>query len=245
VLGDGTVASSGGRVVKNVAGYDIGRMLCGSLGSLAVVVEAAFTLHPLPAATATVVAGGLSPSALAAAASRVAALPAPVSALDAHWPDGFLVARLEGTRAGVGTGAEAVAAASGGDVLTGAAATDLDVRLRLRPWDGEGLVAGIGAPLSRVAELLEACSDFAAAAVVRAGVGAAEARLPVDAEAVMGFRAAVERIGGHLSLRRGGSLLPGLAWPDGEPVAVELARSVKRSLDPAGTLACGRRQGGV
>jgi glycolate oxidase FAD binding subunit len=48
VLGDGTVASSGGKVVKNVAGYDLARLVCGSEGRLAFVARVSFRLHPLP-----------------------------------------------------------------------------------------------------------------------------------------------------------------------------------------------------
>jgi glycolate oxidase FAD binding subunit len=55
VLADGTVANAGGKVVKNVAGYDLGRLVCGSQGRLAFVARASFRLHPLPATSATVV----------------------------------------------------------------------------------------------------------------------------------------------------------------------------------------------
>jgi glycolate oxidase FAD binding subunit len=54
VLGDGTVASSGGKVVKNVAGYDLGKLVCGSQGRLALIARVALRLHPVPAAAATV-----------------------------------------------------------------------------------------------------------------------------------------------------------------------------------------------
>ena len=53
VLADGTVARSGGRVVKNVAGYDLCKLLTGSFGTLAVITEATFRLHPLPQHTQT------------------------------------------------------------------------------------------------------------------------------------------------------------------------------------------------
>ena len=49
VRSDGTVAKSGGKVVKNVAGYDLGRLFTGSFGTLGLIVEAVFRLHPLPA----------------------------------------------------------------------------------------------------------------------------------------------------------------------------------------------------
>jgi glycolate oxidase FAD binding subunit len=54
VLPDGTRAHSGGKVVKNVAGYDLGKLYCGSSGRLGTVERLALRLHPLPAAAATV-----------------------------------------------------------------------------------------------------------------------------------------------------------------------------------------------
>ena len=55
VLTDGTLASSGGKVVKNVAGYDLGKLFCGSRGAFGWIQRAALRLHPRPAAQATVV----------------------------------------------------------------------------------------------------------------------------------------------------------------------------------------------
>jgi glycolate dehydrogenase FAD-binding subunit len=54
VLADGTIASAGGKVVKNVAGYDLARLVCGSEGRIAFVARASFRLHPLPRASQTV-----------------------------------------------------------------------------------------------------------------------------------------------------------------------------------------------
>src|SRR5256885_7365916 len=51
---DGVVARAGGKVVKNVAGYDLGKLVAGSYGTLGLVAECAFRLHPLPAATPVV-----------------------------------------------------------------------------------------------------------------------------------------------------------------------------------------------
>jgi glycolate dehydrogenase FAD-binding subunit len=56
VLADGTIASSGGKVVKNVAGYDLARLVCGSRGRLALIARASFRLHPVPKAAQTVAA---------------------------------------------------------------------------------------------------------------------------------------------------------------------------------------------
>ena len=55
VLPDGMRASSGGKVVKNVAGYDLGKLFCGSLGQLGTVERLALRLHPLPASARSIV----------------------------------------------------------------------------------------------------------------------------------------------------------------------------------------------
>jgi len=55
VLPDGTRASSGGKVVKNVAGYDLGKLFCGSRGRLGSVERLALRLHPLPESARTIV----------------------------------------------------------------------------------------------------------------------------------------------------------------------------------------------
>jgi glycolate oxidase FAD binding subunit len=52
VLADGTIARSGGKVVKNVAGYDLPKLLIGSFGTLGIITEVTFRLHSLPQATA-------------------------------------------------------------------------------------------------------------------------------------------------------------------------------------------------
>jgi glycolate oxidase FAD binding subunit len=64
VLADGTIASSGGKVVKNVAGYDLGKLFSGSRGRLGLVARLALRLHPRPASEATVVVEGDDPRAL-------------------------------------------------------------------------------------------------------------------------------------------------------------------------------------
>ncbi|MBA2637584.1 MAG: FAD-binding oxidoreductase, partial [Solirubrobacterales bacterium] len=62
-LPDGTVARAGGRVIKNVAGYDLSKLLCGSFGTLGLISEVAVRLHPRPPTTATAVGTGVDPRA--------------------------------------------------------------------------------------------------------------------------------------------------------------------------------------
>ena len=83
VLGDGTVASAGGKVVKNVAGYDLGKLVCGSEGRLALIARVSLRLHPLPAASATLVVETDDPASVVRALRRSQLHP---SALDVLHP---------------------------------------------------------------------------------------------------------------------------------------------------------------
>jgi FAD/FMN-containing dehydrogenase len=95
VLGDGTIASSGGKVVKNVAGYDLARLVCGSRGRLAFIARASFRLHPLPRAARTLVA---EPGDVPAAVAALLGSQLQPSALDVLHP-GRVVLLFEGAEA--------------------------------------------------------------------------------------------------------------------------------------------------
>jgi glycolate oxidase FAD binding subunit len=87
-LSDGTLARSGGKVIKNVAGYDLGKLFCGSFGTLGLIVRIAVRLHPLPTATASAAGGTYDPEKLGAAARALAALPLEADCLDVDWRGG-------------------------------------------------------------------------------------------------------------------------------------------------------------
>lgn len=100
-LCDGRVVKAGGNVVKNVAGYDIGRLMSGSFGSLAFIASATFKLSPLPRATSTVVADFDDAAALVRAITAVGASQLEPAAFDLHATSatggGRLLARFEST----------------------------------------------------------------------------------------------------------------------------------------------------
>src|ERR1700733_3609093 len=161
VRADGVVAHAGGKVVKNVAGYDLGKLFSGSQGTLGLITEATFRLHPRPGAVAWVT-GDYGPSALPGVAAAVASAAGSAlvpSAVELAWSDAFLRigVLLEGTESGVaeraGRIAELIASAGGTPVVSRSEA----------PFRWFDLVPAAGAPatvvrvtcwLSRLAEVL-------------------------------------------------------------------------------------------
>ncbi|MEA2398076.1 MAG: glycolate oxidase binding subunit, partial [Thermoleophilaceae bacterium] len=87
-LSDGTVARAGGKVIKNVAGYDLAKLFTGSYGTLGAILEVAVRLHPLPAATVTVVGESDDPAAVAAAAAALTHATLEAQCLDVAWSGG-------------------------------------------------------------------------------------------------------------------------------------------------------------
>ena len=85
VRADGTVARSGGKVVKNVAGYDLGKLFSGSYGTLGLITEATFRLHPLPEQSAWLTLDAADTDATAAAVRAIDASRLAPSAIELTW----------------------------------------------------------------------------------------------------------------------------------------------------------------
>jgi len=240
VLSDGTVGRSGGKVVKNVAGFDVAKLLIGSLGTLAIVTEVAFRLHPLPAASRTVAFESRSVLDLCAFAARVGRLQVTPSVVDLHWPEGVVVVRFDSSEEGAAVQAERVTQDIGGHTVVADDEPALTASLAGSPWTGAGLIGAVATLPVRAGEFLSSMSATCDAVAWRPLLGTGEMRFAP--EALETVRAAVRTAGGRLAIRRGDGLLPGDA---GDDVAVDLMRSVKRQLDPARTLSPGRQVGGI
>src|SRR6266550_2991912 len=105
VRADGTVTKSGGKVVKNVAGYDLAKLACGSYGTLGVVTQAAFRLHPVPPGRAYASVGTADAAGTHAAVQRVLHGQVVPSAIELDHPAGqhrsTLTVLVEGIAAGL------------------------------------------------------------------------------------------------------------------------------------------------
>jgi glycolate oxidase FAD binding subunit len=244
VLADGTVGHSGGKVVKNVAGYDVAKLLVGSLGTLAVVTQVALRLHPLPRSSRTLLYSGLDAAGADAAWREVERAPVAASAVATLWPQGALLVRLDGTPEGVAAQLPALPAPSGllGEPEAESAWADAAASV----WADHAPVAAVSVPRRHLAALP---AHLPGPAVVLPSLGLAEVRLGDDTapEQVATLRSWAESRGGHLVLRRPTPRLAPHTWPHrpGDDAALDLMRALKCSLDPGDTLAPGRHLGGI
>ena len=216
VTGDGRLIKSGARTVKNVTGYDVHRLLTGSLGTLGVIVQVALKVRPLPKATRTLVSdeGGVE---LGRRVLDGVPLPAAVLAE----PDRVVV-RLEGWPEEIDE--QTVAARSIatfdeiGDPFPEACFSEATT------------VAEAAVVPSRLPQLLVGIERY------RAMIGVGIAWVPFeDDEALTGFRGRAAELGGIAPVIRG----PG-GLGDGAVPGPEVQRRVRSAMDPAGILAPGR-----
>ena len=186
VLGDGTIANAGGKVVKNVAGYDLARLVCGSEGRLALIARASFRLHPLPKATQTLV---VETDDVAGAAASLLRSQVQPSALDVLHP-GRVVVLVEGSQRAVDAQMTTTRGLVGGDV--GDAAVWAESR--------ERQVAALGRLLFTPGELADVL-DGLGQAVVRPAAGVAYVAERVDEAGPPAGQALVDRIAAELDPR--------------------------------------------
>jgi glycolate oxidase FAD binding subunit len=186
VLADGTVASSGGKVVKNVAGYDLGKLCCGSEGRFGLIARASLRLHPIPAAARTLVApvsGADEAFRAAQLLQRSTLVPSAVDLLWRRGDESRLAVLFEGSARAVGSQLLAARELIGGDEAGG------EVWDEARARQGEAL-GRISFPPGGLAQTLRTLEE----AVVRPGVGVAFTAESLREEGDAGARALAERV---------------------------------------------------
>lgn len=258
-LPDGTLASSGGKVVKNVAGYDLPKLMTGALGTLGVITRAIFRLHPSPHnsrsfAVATANAEETQQLALAIQDSKLAHVAVQSRFTSEMHPCTDIL--FEGTEAGLDAQAAQLRTlcrpAQISEAAPGAWNARQDIWSLSNPE--ETAIAKIGTlptGLARTIELFRDAADSAhlcwSSLVYATGLG--WLRLEGSSEKLhrmlTALRAGLEKMGGSLVLlHRPATLPPFDAW--GTPGdSLPLMKSIKHQLDPANTLNPGRFLGGI
>ncbi|PDT40768.1 MULTISPECIES: glycolate oxidase subunit GlcE [Sinorhizobium] len=256
VNGRGELIKAGGRVMKNVTGLDLVKLMTGSYGTLGILTEVTFKVLPVPPAAATVVVEGLNDAEAAAVMAEAMAQPVEVSGA-AHLPesvrgrfiDGALpegaatVLRLEGLAASVEMRAEKLVAA----LSRFGSASKLDAGQTKALWaeirDVKPYAGGTARPLWRVSVAPSVGHQLVAALRLQTGVdafydwqgGLVWLRMEAEAEAELVRRYVHALGGGHATLVRADgearARIP--AFEPQAPAVAQLAERVRASFDPA------------
>jgi len=264
-LTDGRLIKAGGNVVKNVAGYDLGKLISGSHGSLAAIVSATFKLTPQPGASSTLVATFERADALVAALAAVTSSQLEASAIEVRAGSGEdpsvgsafrrtyqLLLKFESTPGALNAHVQKARALAGGaacDVV--ASQAEIDVwRDHIRsPWRSPGMIvkfawmpASLGAVLALVDDLRPSVAgiDLTGRAAIGSGLLRVDADARVQRNVVERLRSRTDVFRHVVVLRADAALKQQLdVWgPMGDAGA--LGASLKHALDPQGILNAGR-----
>ena len=259
VTGRGETIKSGGRVMKNVAGYDLVKFLAGSFGTLAVITEVTFKVAPMPETERSLIVSGLDASAAVAVLSAGLGSPFSVSGA-AHLPSpsgapSLTALRIEGFEDSVGARMgklrSVVGAPGDADIRDEAASKDLWASVRdltslagesdaplwrvsVKPGDSPAVAKMVGERDNRALLF-----DWGGGLVWIAGAGA-------DA-GVMAVRAAAGAAGGHATLVRAGREVRArvAVFEPLAPPAMTLTKQLKQAFDPGAILNPGRMYMGI
>jgi glycolate oxidase FAD binding subunit len=225
VTGDGRLVTSGARTVKNATGYDLHRVVAGSLGTLGVLVEVALKVRPLAEARRTLHA----PGPLETGRALLAAVPGPVGVVATP---GEIEIRLEGWREEVEEQTEAART-----VVPELDGVDDGAFPSHRPWDDAPVVAEAAVPPSALEALTDGATERWGALL---GVGLLWAGLESADGPLEALRSKASEHGGIAPVIRGPGGLGEAALP-----ARAVQERLKAAFDPNGVLAPGRFWGGI
>ena len=262
VLHDGTVAKAGGKVVKNVAGYDLSKLFTGSLGTLGIIATANFRLHPRPEASRTVAVEVAGPEQAQAAAQAIVHSQVEATAVELHYGESekLLAVLLESIPGGIDAKAETTSflLKQFGEVLM-LSDEEADHLGPLTPPEvADEVVLKIGAPpvdLDSVLETVLGAAKRKGLAHPRitghAGTGVTLVGFSGENEdGAAGFVEEMREIwvrrGGNVTLQRAPLTLKQRVstWDNGGDY-LGLVRKVKEKFDPRGGMNPGRFLGGI
>jgi glycolate oxidase FAD binding subunit len=238
VLSDGTVAKAGGKVIKNVAGYDLAKLFTGSYGTLGLIASVSVRLHPKPVSTATMRARFGDPAAAQPVVEKLAARPLEADCFDVVWRDGAgeLALRFSGAAA-----ADQAASAAGlveldTEVIEDDEETWAQIRALQRSPDG--VVVKVSGRASDLTAVLRAASEQHGSAVSRAVLGLSWLAVPdvAPVRAALSPRACTVLDGADRV---------GDAWPAPTDGALAVMTRVKERFDPARIFRPGVFVGGI
>ena len=259
VLADGTVAKAGGKVVKNVAGYDLSKLFTGSFGTLGVIADANFRLHPRPEAVRTVAVEVESSQAARDAAQAIVHSQVEATAVELHWGEEtkLVSVLLESIPDGIGAKEEAASflLKTFGKVRTLDEEAD-DLRPPSTDSAGYEVDIKIGAPPAELTSVLDSILNAAerrgatVSMTGHAGSGVTYAGLSGEEDDLVGLVEEVREIrtrsGGSVIVRRAPASFKDKVdvWgPAGDYLG--LTRRVKEKFDPGYFMNPGRFIGGI
>jgi glycolate oxidase FAD binding subunit len=247
-LSDGTIAKSGGKVIKNVAGYDIAKLFSGAFGTLGAILEVSVRLHSAPPDTATAVGSTDDPVVLGSAAQQLSMAPLELEALDVAWRGdrGEVLAQLGGP--GAPERADRVAAIMHEAELEAAEISDNDAEIWSRQRAGQrsarAAVLRVATRPSLLAEVVRATRAAGGSLVGRAALGLSWIELAPDQVSAVRERLGASAVAVLLDMPAGArdQLEP---WDAQDGAALELMRRIKMRFDPAGACNPGVFVGGI
>jgi glycolate oxidase FAD binding subunit len=245
ILSDGTIAKSGGKVIKNVAGYDVAKLFAGSYGTLGLIASVSLRLHPLPELTATAIGASEDPDRLADAAAALVALPLEADSLDVGWDGerGHLLVRFAGATAEdrAAAAAERMRPLGLADARGEAEDDELWNRQRGRQRSEDGIVLKVSGRPTDLTAVIAAARDQRGTVVSRAAHGLSWISLPAGADVA----AVRERLHPRPVTVLDGAARVGDAWPAPPEGTLAVMARLKERFDPARIFRPGAYVGGL